>query len=66
MIAFGAIEEVRDELKKLAAHLEHTEQHFAQVCEQQAAHLRDHFTGELQEIRGHLRTIEERLQERER
>lgn len=66
MSAYGQIEEIRADLKQLAAHLEHTEQHFAQVCAQQAAHLRDHFTGELQEIRGHLRTIEERLQERER
>lgn len=66
MSAYGQIEEIRADLKKLAAHLEHTEQHFATVCAQQAAHLRDHFTGELQQIRGHLRTIEERLQERER
>lgn len=66
MIAFGQIEEIREDLKKLSAHLAHTETHFAKVCEQQAAHLRDHFTKELQDIRGHLRTIEERLQERER
>jgi ElaB/YqjD/DUF883 family membrane-anchored ribosome-binding protein len=66
MIAFGQIEEIREDLKKLAAHLEHTERHFSNVCEQQAAHLRDHFASELQDIRSHLRAIEERLQERER
>lgn len=66
MIAFGQIEEIREDLKKLSAHLAHTESHFAKVCEQQAAHLRDHFASELADVRGHLRKIEERLQEVER
>jgi ElaB/YqjD/DUF883 family membrane-anchored ribosome-binding protein len=66
MIAFGQIEEIREDLQKLSAHLKHTEEHFATVCEQQAAHLRDHFASELQDLRGHLRRIEERLQERGR
>lgn len=66
MIAFGQIEEIREDLKKLSAHLAHTESHFAKVCEQQAAHLRDHFASELTDLRRHLRTIEERLQEVER
>jgi hypothetical protein len=66
MIAFGQIEEIREDLKKLSAHLAHTETHFTKICEQQAAHLRDHFVSEIQDVRGHLRKIEERLEEVER
>ena len=63
MSGFGAIEQVRADLKKLEAHLEHTQVHFAQVCEQQAAHVKEHLDRELQDVRGHLRTLRERLDE---
>jgi len=60
---FGAIEQVRADLKKLEAHLAQTQAHFAQVCEQQAAHVKEHLDRELQDVRGHLRTLQERLDE---
>jgi len=63
MSNWGAIEDVRADLAKLSAHLAHTQQHFAQVCDAQAAHLREHFDRELQDVRGHLRSIELRLDE---
>lgn len=63
MSGYGAIEQVRADLKKLEAHLAHTQAHFAQVCEQQAAHIKQHLDSELADVRRHLRTLQERLDE---
>ena len=54
------------DLAALTAHLEHTQSHFAATCERQAWDLKERLDGELQDVRRHLREIEERLQEAQR